>query len=62
MPYALGHELTVYFEAFNVFNWLNRNYSAWNAGSGTNPPLVSNWDGQVSNDQRQFQAGLKYKF
>lgn len=62
MPYAQGHELTVYFEAFNVFNWLNRNYSAWNAGSGTNPPLVSNWDGQVSNDQRQFQAGLKYKF
>jgi len=58
MPW--GHELTADFEAFNVFNWLNRTYSSWGAGSGANPPLIEN--GQVGNDARQFQAGLRYKF
>ena len=58
MPW--GHEATVDFQAFNVFNWLNRTYSAWGAGGGNPPPLVEN--GQVFNDQRQFQVGLKYKF
>jgi hypothetical protein len=56
-------ELTADFEAFNVFNWLNRTYSSWGAGFanyGQNPPLIEN--GQVANDQRQFQAGLKFKF
>ena len=55
-----GHEATVDFAAFNVFNWLNRTYSTWGAGSGDPPPLTEN--GQVANDQRQFQAGFKYKF
>lgn len=55
-----GHELTVDFEAFNVFNWLNRTYPTWDAGGGDNPPRTFN--GQVSNDARQFQAGIKYKF
>jgi hypothetical protein len=58
MPW--GHEATVDFAAFNVFNWLNRTYSTWGAGSGDPPPLTEN--GQVANDQRQFQVGLKYKF
>ena len=58
MPW--GHEATIDFQAFNVFNWLNRTYSTWGAGSGNPPPLVEN--GQVGNDQRQFQVGLKYKF
>jgi hypothetical protein len=55
-----GTELTADFEAFNVFNWVNRTYSAWSAGAGDNPPRTEN--GQVGNDQRQFQAGLKFKF
>ncbi|MBV9529034.1 MAG: hypothetical protein JOZ79_11820, partial [Sphingomonas sp.] len=55
-----GHEVTADFQVFNVFNWLNRTYSSWGAGSGINPTFVE--DGQVSNDQRQFQAGLSYKF
>lgn len=55
-----GHEATIDFQAFNVFNWLNRTYSAWGAGFGANPPLVEN--GQAFNDQRQFQVGLRYKF
>jgi hypothetical protein len=55
-----GHEFTAEFEAFNVFNWLNRNYPSWDAGGGDNPPRV--FDDQVSNDARAFQAGLRYKF
>ena len=55
-----GHEATVDFAAFNVFNWLNRTYSTWGAGSGDPPPRIEN--GQVGNDQRQFQAGFRYKF
>jgi hypothetical protein len=58
MPW--GHELTVDAQAFNVFNWLNRTYSTWGAGSGNPPPLQEH--GAVSNDQRQFQVGASYKF
>jgi outer membrane receptor protein involved in Fe transport len=55
-----GHELTVDFQAFNVFNWLNRTYSTWGAGSGSPPPLTEH--GALANDQRQFQVGASYKF
>ena len=55
-----GNEVSVDFEAFNVFNWLNRNYSSWGAGGGNPPPFVE--DSQVGNDARSFQAGIKYKF
>jgi outer membrane receptor protein involved in Fe transport len=61
MPYAEGQELTLYFEGFNVFNWLNRTYSAWGAGCCSNNPSRQE-NGQVGNDQRAFQAGVKYKF
>lgn len=60
LPFGGGHDLTVDFQAFNVFNWLNRTYSSWGAGSGDPPPLVE--DGQVGNDARSFQAGIKYSF
>lgn len=60
MPFGAGHELTIDFQAFNVFNWLNRNYSSWGAGGGSPAPLVE--DSQVGNDARSFQAGIKYKF
>ncbi len=55
-----GHEITVDFQAFNLFNWLNRNYSSWGAGGGVPAPLTE--DSQVGNDARSFQAGIKYKF
>jgi hypothetical protein len=58
MPW--GHEATVDFQAFNVFNWLNRNYSSWGAGGGEPPPLIEN--SQIGNDQREFQVGFRYKF
>jgi hypothetical protein len=60
MPYDRDHELTVDFQAFNVFNWLNRDYSSWGAGAGTNPTFVE--DSQIGNDARSFQAGVKYTF
>jgi hypothetical protein len=58
MPW--GHELTADFQVFNVFNWLNRNYTSWDAGGGTPAPRTDAFP--LSNDQREFQAGLKYKF
>ena len=56
-----GTELTADFQVFNVFDWVNHTYSAWGAGGGAVPPLVDPRS-QVSNDQRQFQAGLRFKF
>jgi outer membrane receptor protein involved in Fe transport len=55
-----GHEATVDFEVFNVFNWLNRNYSSWGAGGGNPAPRTE--DSQVGADARAFQAGFKYSF
>ena len=55
---AVGrHELTVDFQVFNVFNWLNRSYSTWGAGGGDPAPRIEN--SQIANDQRSFQAGLE---
>lgn len=59
MPYADGHELEVSFAAFNVFDSVNRSYSAWGAGSGVNPTLEEY--GTVG-QARSFQVGAKYKF
>lgn len=60
LPIPGEHRVTVDFEAFNIFNWLNRTYSSWGAGFGSNPPLQE--DGQVGQDTRSFQVGLKYAF
>lgn len=54
-----GHGLTVDFQVYNVFDWVNRSYSTWGAGSGANPTLLEN--GTVGT-ARSFQAGLKYSF
>lgn len=56
---GIGGELTADFEVFNVFDWVNRNYSTWGAGSGSNPPLEEN---STVGYARTFQAGLKYRF
>lgn len=56
---GIGGELTADFEVFNVFDWVNRNYSTWGAGSGANPPLEEN---STVGYARTFQAGLKYRF
>jgi len=53
------HELTADFQVYNLFDWVNRNYSAWGAGAGDNPPLKEN---STVGRARAFQAGLKYSF
>jgi outer membrane receptor protein involved in Fe transport len=59
MPYADGHELEVSFAAFNVFDSVNRTYSAWGAGSGENPTFEENGTIGLA---RSFQVGAKYHF
>ncbi|TFI57837.1 TonB-dependent receptor [Sphingomonas parva] len=56
-----GHEATVDFQVYNVFDWVNRNYTTWGSGNGINPPLKNDNDGTVGR-ARSFQAGLKYSF
>jgi outer membrane receptor protein involved in Fe transport len=51
-----GHELTADFQAYNVFDWVNKTYSIWDSG----PPNF-NPTGTTGN-ARSFQAGLKYSF
>lgn len=54
-----GHEVTFDAQVFNVFDWVNRTYSTWGAGSGSNPTLEEN---STVGYARSFQAGFKYRF
>ncbi|MDG5497348.1 TonB-dependent receptor [Niveispirillum sp. BGYR6] len=54
-----GHLLTLDFQVYNAFDWVNRSYSAWTAGAGANPTFKEN--GTVGN-ARTFQVGARYKF
>jgi outer membrane receptor protein involved in Fe transport len=63
-----GTDFEVSFAAFNVFDTVNRNYSAWGAGSrsydaatGTVPPATLQENGTVGN-ARSFQVGGKFRF
>jgi outer membrane receptor protein involved in Fe transport len=53
-----GHELQIKGEVFNVFDSINRNYSAW--GAGNNRPRWEE-EGTVGN-ARSFQVGASYRF
>jgi hypothetical protein len=57
MPW--GHEVTVDFQVYNVFDWVNRTYSIWGAGNGNPPPREENG---TTGNARSYQAGLKYSF
>jgi outer membrane receptor protein involved in Fe transport len=54
-----GHEVTADVQVFNVFDSVNRTYSTWGAGSGSNPTLEEN---STVGYARSFQAGFKYRF
>lgn len=54
-----GHEVTADFQVYNLFDWVNRTYSAWGAGAGDNPTFEEN---DTVGLARSFQAGLKYSF
>ncbi|QBM76557.1 hypothetical protein E2E30_12815 [Sphingomonas sp. AAP5] len=65
MPYAHGHALTVYFQALNAFDFVNRNYSTFGGGlqtlNGAGP--TRNPDtGSVASQGRNFKIGAKYTF
>ena len=65
MPYASGHELTVYFQALNAFDFVNRNYSMWTGGFqavGGPGPSFAHDSGSVASQGRSFKAGVKYRF
>jgi len=57
LPWGTNFEVS--FAAFNVFDSVNRSYSAWGAGSGVNPTLEENGTVGLA---RSFQVGAKFKF
>ncbi len=54
-----GNVITIDGQVYNLFDHVNRAYSAWGAGSGSPPPLLEN---STQGPARTFQVGLKYKF
>ncbi|ESQ91082.1 hypothetical protein ABAC460_07575 [Asticcacaulis sp. AC460] len=56
-----GHVVTVDGQVYNVFDHVNRAYSAWGAGSnwGGGPAMKEN---ATVGQARSFQVGLKYKW
>ena len=54
-----GHDVTLDFQVFNVFDWVNRTYSTWGAGAGNPPPREENG---TTGNARSYQAGVKYSF
>ena len=57
LPWGTNIEFSA--AAFNVFDSVNRSYSAWGAGSGTNPTLEENGTTGLG---RSFQVGAKFRF
>ena len=63
-----GHDLTVDFQAFNVFDFVNRNYSSWGAGFRSFNPATNTFsdptglENGTTGNARSFQVGVKYKF
>jgi len=65
MPWAKSHELTVYFQALNAFDIVNRNYSMWGGGFrnvGDSGPSGRYDLGGVASQGRNFKVGARYKF
>jgi outer membrane receptor for ferrienterochelin and colicin len=65
MPWDHGHELTVYFQALNAFDFVNRNYSMWQGGfqaiGGPGPSRKADV-GSVASQGRNFKIGARYTF
>lgn len=65
MPWAKSHELTVYFQALNAFDMVNRNYSMWGGGFRNvgDAGASGRYDlGSVASRGRNFKVGARYKF
>ena len=65
MPWSPSEELTVYFQALNVFDFVNRNYSMWTGGFQTvgGPPASQQHDQTgVASQGRNFKVGARFTF
>jgi len=65
MPWAKSQELTIYFQALNAFDMVNRNYSMWGGGFrnvGDSGPSGQYDLGSVASQGRNFKIGARYKF
>jgi len=65
MPWNHGQALTVYLQALNVFDFVNRNYSMWSGGfqsyGGPGPTRAHDSTG-VASQGRNFKAGIRFTF
>jgi hypothetical protein len=64
-PWSQDQEVTVYFQALNVFDYVNRNYSMWTGGFqaiGGPGPSHDHDTGSVASQGRNFKAGVRFKF
>ncbi len=65
LPFGGDKDLTVYFEALNVFDFVNRTYSEWTGGfqnvGGPGPSLQPD-TGSVASQGRNFKVGAKFTF
>lgn len=65
MPFNPNHEFTVYFQALNAFDFVNRNYSMWTGGvdtvDGPGPSHKHDQTG-VASQGRNFKVGARYTF
>jgi hypothetical protein len=65
MPWNRDQELTVYLQALNAFDFVNRNYSMWGGGfQGYNgpPPTLQPDPTGVASQGRNFKVGAKFRF
>lgn len=65
MPWSRGQELTVYFQALNVFDFVNRNFSQWTGGFqtvGGPGPSHAHDTGSVASQGRNFKIGARFTF
>ncbi|WP_114228058.1 MULTISPECIES: TonB-dependent receptor [Sphingomonas] len=64
-PWNRDQEFTVYFQALNVFDFVNRNYSMWGGGFqnvGGPGPTGAYDPGSVASQGRNFKVGARFKF
>ena len=63
-----GQEVTADFQVYNIFDWVNRSYSAWGAGSRSYDAATgtisapSKIEYSTVGNARSFQAGVRYAF
>jgi len=65
MPWNREQELTVYFQALNAFDFVNRNYSMWGGGFqvvGGPGPTHAFDPGSVASQGRNFKVGARFTF